>query len=189
MNKILFLFVLILTTSCTERKSTEAEHVATYYKGFKKGDYKQISAVISDTLTIIEGDYTMVFTPETFYRQFKWDSVFKPVYKLVSLENRDEHIVAAVSVKSLRFEFLKNNPLTCEHRFHFKSGKITKIENLDCMDADWQIWQKERDSLVAWIKFNHPELDGFVHDLSAKGAMDYLNAIELYKNRQFKREK
>ncbi|GAA3578049.1 hypothetical protein GCM10022395_28420 [Snuella lapsa] len=161
-----------------------AEKVAAYYKGFKKGDYKLISAVISDTLTIIEGDYTMVFTPETFYRQFKWDSVFKPVYKLVSLENRDEHIVATVSVKSLKFEFLKNNPLTCIHKFSFKSGKIVKIKNQECIDANWEIWQKKRDSLVAWIKLNHPELDGFVHDLSTKGAIDYLTAIELYKKQQ-----
>ncbi|MGE5943308.1 MAG: hypothetical protein ACM31G_03105 [Flavobacteriales bacterium] len=103
---------------------------------------------------------------------------------MVSLENENEHLVATVSVNSLRYEFLKNNPLTCKHAFYFKSGKINKIKTLDCIDTDWEIWQKERDSLVNWVKFNHPELDGFIHDLSMQGAIDYLKAIELYEKNQ-----
>ena len=100
------------------------------------------------------------------------------------MENKDEQIVATVSVNSPRFELLKNNPLTCKHRFHFKSGKIIKIENLECIDANWDVWEKERDTLVKWIKDNHPELEGFIHDLSMKGAKDYMTAIALYKKRQ-----
>ena len=184
MRKILFIFILISIASCKERISTESEHITAYYNGFKNSDYSQIKKTLSDSLTIIEGDYIMGFTRESFYKQFKWDSVFKPVYKLVSLENENEQFVATVSVNSLRFEFLKNNPLTCKHKFHFKSGKISKIETLDCMDANWETWQKERDSLVKWTKFNHPELDGFIHDLSMQGAIDYLKAIELYKKSQ-----
>ncbi|MCX2679861.1 hypothetical protein OOZ15_07935 [Galbibacter sp. EGI 63066] len=186
MKKILFIFILISITSCAEKKSTKSEQIIKYYEGFKNSDYNQIKRTISDSLTIIEGDYTMAYTPESFYNQFKWDSVFKPVYKLVSLENENKQVVATVSVNSLRFEFLKNNPLTCKHKFHFKSGKINKIETLDCIDANWEIWQKERDTLVNWVKFNHPELDGFINDLNMKGAIDYLNAIELYKKSQVK---
>ena len=182
MRKILF--ILILATSCTDKQSTTSEQVTKYYEGFRNSDYNQIRSTISDSLTIIEGDYTMVFTPKSFHEQFKWDSVFRPVYKLVAMENEGEHIVATVSVNSLRFEFLKNNPLTCQHEFNFKSGKITKIENLDCINVNWEVWQRERDTLVSWIKVNHPELDGFIYDLSMKGAIDYLNAIELYEKSQ-----
>ncbi len=102
----------------------------------------------------------------------------------MAIENEGDKLVATVSVHSLRFEFLKNNPLTCRHRFHFDSGKITKIENLDCSNANWEIWQEERDALVSWVKLNHPELDGFINDLSGKGAVNYVKAIELYKIRQ-----
>lgn len=186
MKKISLIFISILITTCTEKKSGPSDQITEYYEGFKNSDYNQIKRTISDSLTIIEGDYIMDFTPESFYKQFKWDSVFKPVYKLVTLENEDEQVVATVSVNSLRFDFLKNNPLTCKHKFYFKSGKINKIENLDCTDVNWEIWQKERDSLVNWTKLNHPELDGFINDLSMKGAKDYLNAIELYKMSQFK---
>ena len=183
MKKILFVFILIAAASCT-KKSTHTEQVTAYYEGFKNSDYHQIKRTIADSLTIVEGDYTMAFTPESFYQQFKWDSVFKPVYEVVTLKNEDDHVVAMVSVHSLRFEFLKNNPLTCQHKFHFTSGKITSIENLDCVDANWEIWQQERDSLVSWVKVNHPELDGFINDLSMKGAKDYLDAIKLYRERQ-----
>lgn len=183
-KKILFVLILILFGSCSERKSTPKELVMEYYKGFENSDYDHIRDLIADSLVITEGDYTMTFTPESFHEQFKWDSVFKPVYKIVELENQDGQIVSTASVKSLRFEFLKNNPLTCRHKFHFKSGKISKIENLDCSNANWEIWQKERDSLVNWVKLNHPELDGFINDLSMKGAVDYLTAIDFYKKRQ-----
>lgn len=91
---------------------------------------------------------------------------------VLTLENQDKQLVATFAVRSLRFEFLKNNPLTCIHKFHFKPGKIIKIENLDCTDAYWERGQKERDSLVHWVQVNHPELNGFINDLSRQGAVD-----------------
>jgi hypothetical protein len=184
MNKILFILILVLITSCAEGKNTEMEQITAYYKGFKNSDYSQIKKTLSDSITIIEGDYITGFTRESFHKQFKWDSVFKPIYKLVSLEKVNEQVIATVSVNSLRYEFLKNNPLTCKHKFHFKSGKISKIETFEFIDTNWEIWQRQRDSLVKWVKFNHPELDGFIHDLSMEGAIDYLRAIELYKKNQ-----
>lgn len=184
MKKILFISILVLIASCTERKSTESEQIIEYYKGFKNSDYSQIKETLSDSITIIGGDYIMGFTSESFYNQFKWDSVFKPEYTLVSIVNENEQVIATVSVSSLRYEFLKNNPLTYKDAFYFKSGKINKIETIEFIDANWETWQKERDSLVKWVKFNHPELDGFIHDLSMEGAIDYLKAIELYKKSQ-----
>lgn len=103
---------------------------------------------------------------------------------MVSLEKENDQFVATVSVNSLRFEFLKNNPLTFRHKFDFKSGKISKIETVEFIDTNWETWQKERDSLVKWVKSNHPKLDGFIHDLSMQGAINYLKAIELYKKSQ-----
>ncbi len=80
----------------------------------------------------------------------------------------------------MRNEFLKNPYMTCEYRISFMSGKISKIEELDCINVNWSIWQKERDSLVSWINKSHPELSGFVNNMTMKGSINYLKAIELY---------
>ncbi|MDF0716425.1 hypothetical protein PY092_09720 [Muricauda sp. 334s03] len=182
MKKLLFLSILYLITSCSGDNIDKTEQIKKYYEGFKNSDFNQIKEVISDSLTITEGDYVMNFDLEGYYEQFKWDSIFQPNYKLISVENQNGQFTATVAVESLRFEFLKNNPLTCKHRFSFTSGNIAKIENLDCKDANWQVWQQQLDSLVNWVKQNHPELNGFQHDLSMEGAQNYLRAIKLYQN-------
>lgn len=186
MKRFLVSFALIVITGCTNKKPTNSELVTAYYAGFENSNYDQIKKTIADSLTIISGDYTMPFTQESFYEQFKWDSVFKPIYKVVKIEDQHEQVITTVSIHSLKLDFLKNNPLTCKHKFLFKSGKIHKIEELDCIDANWEIWQQERDTLVNWIKINHPELDGFIHDLSMQGAINYVNAIKLYRKRKTK---
>lgn len=159
--------------------------VMKYYDGFKSSNYQEVKIVLSDSLIITEGDYVMKFTKETYYEHFKWDSIFRPIYKIVELKDQGDQVSATVSVKSSRYKFLQNNPLTCKHNFHFKNGKINKIENLDCIEANWGIWEKQRDSLVNWVKINRPELDGFINDLSEQGAKDYLEAIESYKEKKF----
>ncbi|WP_421824995.1 hypothetical protein [Flagellimonas oceanensis] len=182
MKKLLFLSILCLIASCSEDNIDKAAQINRYYEGFNNSDFNQIKGTIADSLIITEGDYVMEFDQQSYYRQFKWDSVFQPTYKVISIEHQNNQFIATVAVESLRFEFLQNNPLTCEHRFSFTADKISKIDNLDCKDANWQVWQQERDSLVNWVKENHSELNGFVHDLSMKGAQNYLQAIELYKN-------
>ncbi|MGB3151672.1 MAG: hypothetical protein WBB27_13515 [Maribacter sp.] len=184
MRKVVFLFVVILGISCTEKTTVHNEQIKSYYEGFKKSDYDEIKETLSDSLVTTEGDYIMAFSREGYYEKFKWDSVFKPIYKLVYIENEGEQALATVSISSLKHKFLKNSPMTCSYRFHFESDKIAKIENLGCPDANWEVWGKERDALVKWTKENHQELDGFIHDLTMKGAQDYITAIALYTNRK-----
>jgi len=186
MKRILLILLVLVISSCTEKNSTPSEQITKYFEGFKNSDYSQIKKTIADSVITIEGDYTMAFSRESYYEKFKWDSVFKPTYTLVKIENQGEQAIATVSLSSIKLEFLKNSPMTCRYEFHFKAGKITKIENLACSDANWELWEKEVDSLVHWVKLNHPELDGFIYDLSMKGALDYVNAIKLYKNRQIR---
>lgn len=130
----------------------------------------------------MEGDYTMGYSRESFYEKFKWDSIFKPVYKLVSINEKGKHPIVTVTMNSPKLEFLHNNPMTCNYVFYFKSNKIAKIENIGCPTANWKMWAKGVDSLVNWIKLNHPELDGFIYDLTMQGATNYMKAISLYKS-------
>lgn len=179
--KSLFLLslVLLFTVNCAKQHS-RISSVTSYYQGLTNADYSQVKNLITDSVTIIEGDYTMPYSREAFHEYFKWDSVFQPTYKIVALSEADDHVIATVAVNSLRFEFLKNNPLTCRHKIFFTSGKLTKFENIDCIDANWAVWETERDALVSWISIHHPELDGFIHDLTMNGAKKYVQAIALY---------
>ena len=180
---ILFSLVILLV-GCSNKKLSRAEVVSNYYDAFNASDFSQLVPLITDSITIVDGDYVMPFSHDSFYEHFRWDSVFQTTYTIVELEDQNNQIVATVASSSKRYEFLKNNPLTCRFKISFEAAKITKVEALECPEADWNVWQKERDSLVSWVNINHPELDGFIHDLTPSGAMNYLKAIELYENRK-----
>ncbi len=179
---ILFFFTTLLT-GCANKRLTPSDLVTEYYHAFNDSDFNRITAVIADSITIVEGEYVMPYSQKSFHEQFKWDSIFRPTYKIVELEGQNNRIIATVASSSIRYKFLKNDPLTCRFEISFNSDGITKLESLECLDADWNVWQAKRDSLVNWTKRNHPELDGFIHDLTMNGAINYLKAIELYENR------
>jgi len=184
MKHILVLLIIIVFTSCAEKQHTASEQIKTYYNGYKNSDYKLIKKALADSLTTVFGDYITTYSQQSYYEQFKWDSIFKPDYELVDLSYEDGQLVATVSMHSLKLEFLKNNPMSCRYQFQFTAGKISRIKELDCKDVNWTVWQNEVNALANWIKLHHPEMDGFIHDLSMKGALDYVKAIELYKNRE-----
>ena len=68
----------------------------------------------------------MSFSRDSYYEKFKWDSVFRPVYKLVSIENKEKKAIAAVVVNSPKLEFLNNNPMTCRHAFTSNREKLVE---------------------------------------------------------------
>jgi hypothetical protein len=179
-NTLPLLFLGCFVIGCADPKPTHKETVSTYYEAFNAGDYPKIKTVIHDSITLIEGDYTMPFDHDSYYDHFQWDSVFKPTYELLKLEEKDDQLITTVASSSVRYAFLKNNTLTTNLRISFTQGKISKIEILEGVNTDWDAWQKERDSLVDWTHKNHPELDGFINDLSRKGALNYVKAIGYY---------
>ena len=181
-NTLLILSLLYILTGCNDQNLTRQEAVTTYYNARDISNFDELKTVINDSITIISGDYVMPYNHDGFYQQFKWDSIFKTSYKIVELEEKNNQIIASVTMNSIRNEFLKNSDMICQYKVSFNAGKISKIEELDCKNADWSIWQKERDSLVGWIHKNQPELNGFIHDMTMKGAQNYLKAIALYES-------
>jgi len=100
MKPLLLLFILILSFSCSKNKITETEQITAYYEGFKNSDFSQIKCTLSDSLISISGDYRMAYSREDFKEKFKWDSVFKPEYTLVSVETNGEYPIATVTMNS-----------------------------------------------------------------------------------------
>ncbi|WP_276168241.1 hypothetical protein [Zobellia alginiliquefaciens] len=177
---ILILSLLLALTGCNTQKPTHKETVTAYYKAFDSGNFNKIKEVANDSLTIVSGDFVVPYNHASLYAMFKWDSIFKSSYEIIELEEKGNEVIAIIGQKNLRNAFLENNPLEYQVKISFSSNKISKIEDLDYEGPDWNIWQTKRDTLVSWVKVNHPELDGFVNDMTMNGAMNYLKAIELY---------
>ena len=179
-NTILILFLLCFLTGCSERKLNHKETVSSYYHAFDSGNYHKIKALMNDSVTQINGDFVTPYNHESFYEFFKWDSIFKSSYEIVEIEEKNNDIIVTVAQENLRNEFLRNNPLVYMVKVSFNSDKISKLEDLDYIGVDWEAWNQNKDSLVSWIKNNHPDLDGFVNNMTLKGSKNYLKAIELY---------
>ncbi|MFP2994787.1 hypothetical protein ABN763_02705 [Spongiivirga sp. MCCC 1A20706] len=181
MKKIVLLLVsLYFMVGCTDAKLNHQDTITAYYNARNKLDFNELKTLVNDSITIISGDYVMPYNTKGFYEVFKWDSIFKPSYKLVELEEKSNQVIANVKINSVRNTFLKNSDMTCQYRISFSSGKISKIEELNCTNVDWNTWRQGVDSLTSWIKKHHPELDGFINDMTMNGAENYLKAIELY---------
>ncbi|TDT46622.1 hypothetical protein CLV90_0677 [Maribacter spongiicola] len=183
-NIILILFIIGALNSCDNKKISHKEAVSTYYKALDSGEFNKIKEVIHDSITLISGDFVMPFDKNTFYEFYTWDSIFKPSYEVIELVEENDDVIATISQKNIRNAFLKNNPLKLNVKISFVSGKITKIEELDYIDVNWDTWSQRRDSLVSLVIVKHPKLDGFVNDMTMKGAVNYLKAMELYKTQE-----
>lgn len=178
--KPFLIILLVLLIGCNNGKLTHQETITRYYDAFDSSNYDEIKTLINDSITITSGDYFTSYNHESFYEFFKWDSMFNPTYEIIELEEQNNGIIATVSQENARNEYLKNNPLVYKVKISFDSGKIAKIEDLDYIDVNWEVWSQKRDSLVSWIRNNHPKLDGFVNDMTMMGSMNYLKAIEKY---------
>ncbi|WP_051947170.1 hypothetical protein [Muricauda sp. MAR_2010_75] len=179
-NKLPGLFLLVLLVGCNNKKISHQETVTRYYDAFDSSNYNEIKALINDSITMLSGDYATSYNHESFYEFFKWDSIFKPTYEVLELEEKNNDIIVTVAQDNIRNEYLKNNPLVYKVKVSFDSGKISKTEDLDYIDVDWEAWSQERDSLVSWIRDNYPDLDGFVDDMTMDGSINYIKAIEKY---------
>ena len=166
--------------SCQSNRFHPVETVNAYFESRDSRDFKEIVKYVHDSLIITEGDFVMGYDDDSYYEVFKWDSVFHQSYKVVDLELEGKSVLATIKINSIKHEFLKNPDMTCLFRISLIGGNISKLESLDCPDADWAVWSEERDSLVSWISKHHPDLDGFINDMSMEGAINYLSAIKLY---------
>ncbi|MFC4221428.1 hypothetical protein [Flagellimonas marina] len=182
--KLFILFLLLVSIGCNNDKMTHRDIVTQYYNALNSGNHNEIQASINDIVTFISGDYVTSYNRDEFYEFFKWDSVFKPSYRILELEVKNNEVIASVAQENARNEYLRNNPLVYKVKVYFESGKISKVEDLDYMDVNWETWSHKRDTLVSWIRNNHPNLDGFVNDITMEGAIDYLKAIELFSSSQ-----
>lgn len=177
--QIILVFGLLISCNHPDNQTI----LENYMDGYYNHGYHGISIMLADSVSIIDvPDYKVTYSKDEYKVIYQWDSVFKPSNEFEIIGQTDTTIDILEKRYSKRFEFLEHNPLIMKQRIHFKQGVITTIENREYMNFDVPKWTSNRDSLVSWIDINHPELTGFINDLTKKGAEDYLKAIKLYKN-------
>jgi len=176
---ILFITALLSFVSCTQNDHKKI--VENYFNDYAKTDFQNLSSVLSDSVVIIDGDYRKSYSLTEFSFFYQWDSVFNPKIELLEISSIENNVYVTISTYSKRFEFLESNPLRTKQKISFKENRIHKIEILENNVIYWSVWTQKRDSLVQWTNTTHPELTGFINDLTKTGAENYLKAIRLYK--------
>ena len=182
---IIFGLIPILFSCSSKQNNVEREQlVRDYFHGFSTGNYNLISNSTCDSIKISEKGYVIVQARNDFYRHFQWDSVFKPKYKILDLKVGDSTAVGVISKSCKRIQFLQDSALICNISIFFDESKISEIQTTEYVFLDTLKWQPRRDNLISLVDKNHPELSGFICDISVKGAQNYIKAIDLAKGKE-----
>lgn len=182
------LFILLLCASlycsCQDKKEypSALEITQDYYQALDNSDISQMAALLTDSLLTreTEYDYEQTFSKSEYLEWMRWDSVFNPTYEVLSMASEDSVVRATVAKIDARIRFLHITPIETEQVFSFDRGKITSIETTKYLRFNDTLFVQTRDSMVAWIKQHHPELDGYIFDQTLQGAQNYIKALKLY---------
>ncbi|MEO1032124.1 MAG: hypothetical protein AAFX55_12000 [Bacteroidota bacterium] len=190
MNKTIVL-LLLLTIGFMSCKNSEKEIdklgiAKTYYEVLDQSKVSGLEILLADSLLTKETEYNyeQTFSKKQYIEWLKWDSVFDPTYKILKIEQDNGIVKAKISKMDRRIAFLHKEPIVTTQIIRFDNDKITSIETTKYVIFNDSAFAKKRDGLVNWIAKNHPELNGFIHDQTKTGGMNYLKAIELYENKK-----
>ncbi len=186
MKRILVLLITIASFFQFGCKSpsdnpTPEKIVGDYFTGLNESNFKQIESCISDSFRIMEGGFVLAQSSKDFYVHFQWDSVFSPKYNILNSKRISENSIEVTLSKICeRIKFLHDTVTVYKARIDLADNQIVKIDNFELVVFDTLKWTTRRDTLVAWIKTNYPDLDGFVYDQTLTGAQNYMKAIDLF---------
>lgn len=181
-NHKILIILIIFFISC--KQSNYIRTTKNYFDDYAKKKYEDIMPYLSDSISIVDGDYKKTYSLEEFQQYYQWDSVFNPKSNILEISSIENNVLLTISTHSKRFEFLGNNPMITKQKVLYKENKIYEIEILESVNVDWNVWVNKRDSLVEWINVEHPDLVGFIYDMTKTGGEKYLKAISLYDSRE-----
>ena len=161
------------------------EFAKNYYEVLDKSNVSGIETLLTDSLLTkeTEYDYEQTFSKKEYVEWLKWDSVFEPSYKILEIGQENGTVKAKISKTDKRISFLHKDSIVTVQVIRFDKDKITSIETTKYVIFNDSLFVANREKLLNWVDENHPELGGFINDQTKAGAMKYLKAIELYKNK------
>ena len=153
-----------------------------YYEALDQSNIFRIQDLITDTLLTRENEsgYEQMFSNNEYVEWIRWDSVFRPSYKILEIIEEDEFIRVTVSKMDIRISFLHNEPIVTEQMLRFDTDRISSVETTEYLTFNDSLFVSNRDRFLKWIDDNHPNLNGFIYDQTKDGGLKYLNAIRLY---------
>jgi hypothetical protein len=183
-RRLIFTGLSLFFVSCQseEKQADHLQIIKDYYLELNNSNLNKASTLIHDSIIVSELQFTQARTKDEWFTQFKWDSVFNPTYKILEMKEVDGKVEVIVSKECERIRFLHDSPTNYKVRYAFLDGKIKNDDTYEFLVFDFEKWGSRRDSLVAWIDINHPELNGFIYDQTIEGGKKYLKAIGFYEN-------
>ena len=187
MNKttVLLLLLTIGIISCRnpEKESDKLEIAKEFNIAIDDSNPLKTTELITERFTTIDDGFEQKYSGNEYAEWVKWDSVFEPTYEIFKIERENGIVKAKISKTDKRISFLHHEPIVTDEIIQFEGNKIKGI-NRTSASFDVEKFVKNRDELVNWITENHPELNGFLNDQTKSGGLNYLKAIELYKNKK-----
>ncbi len=187
MNKftvILFLITIgIISCKNPEKKPDKLEIAKKFYIAIDNSNPSKTTELITEKFTTIDDGFEQKYSGNEYAEWVRWDSVFQPTYEILKIEKENGIVKAKISKTDKRISFLHHEPIITDEIIQFEDNKIKNI-NRTSTSFNVEEFVKNRDELINWIDKNHSELNGFIYDQTKTGGVNYLKAIELYKNKK-----
>ena len=164
-------------------KFDKLEIAKKFYVAIDNSNSAEITELITESFTTNDDGFEQKYNGNEYVEWVKWDSVFQPTYEILKIKEENGIVRAEISKTDKRISFLHHEPIVMNEIMQFEDNKINNIKRISS-SFDVEKFVKNRDELVNWISENHPELNGFLHDQTKRGGLNYLKAIELYKNKK-----
>ncbi|WP_430968946.1 hypothetical protein [Spongiimicrobium sp. 2-473A-2-J] len=174
------LFCLGLLSCSTKKQPSPTEIAQQYYRAMNQSDYEGVTELFLDSIRMIENGYDIVLSKEDYINWLQWDSVFKPTYKILKISEKNGKVQLHVSKSCRRTLFLNGEAVVNNELMTLRDRKIEQVEILNYVVFHDSLWDANRSKLLRWVDENRPELNGFLHDQSKTGGLNYLKAITLY---------
>ncbi|MEX0314662.1 MAG: hypothetical protein AB3N18_10825 [Allomuricauda sp.] len=183
MRKIYILLILpFVFGSCKQAKNEidRLEWSKKYIEALNKSNYHQAASFFSDSVRLNELVYKSAFSKKDYRELFQWDSVFRPTYKILDIQLKEDFVEMKISKECKRILFLNEEPMITQERVYFNDEGIFSIDIVEYVVFNDSLWSENRAELVSWIAEKNPDLDGFLYDQSLKGGMKFKEAIDRF---------
>jgi hypothetical protein len=185
---LIIVFFLFLATSCqlSNGNADSTELVKAFYKGLNQSDFKTVSNCIGDTILIneVESNFALAFSKDEYHDWFLWDSTFNPKYEIAELEVRNDSVFATISKNGYRIQLLHETPLVYKVHFDIADNKLVAINRTRYVNADWTLWQSNRDKFMQWVARYYPDCSDFMSVQNKEFGAKYLKVLHLYLERE-----